>query len=268
MAAPPPPKTFADTAGGRRPDGRGSDPYRTLPLGSLCVSAHDASCRRALCVSLLSARAEAKKSLLEIITVLESHEEQLKALITEAGDDQQKRMASVVPVLQKILGASLESAGFPKPPMGARRAASCADPPSPSSDARVAPASLLHRRHAGDDGLYASVCQAGWRGAEKGNGHPQGWDDGTVPLKRGHRGGQGRAGMKPTPLPPSAPTAAPADHRHAAWRLGCGACACRGCPRRPIASFMGSTAVLPRRQAPGGRACFGGRAWPPIRAPY
>ena len=75
----------------------------------------------ATALSVLFARAEAKKTLLTIITILESHEAELKKLIEAAGDDQQKKMATVIPKLQSILGSSLEAAGFPKPPMGAPR---------------------------------------------------------------------------------------------------------------------------------------------------
>mmetsp|Transcript_43932 Transcript_43932/g.99344 ORF Transcript_43932/g.99344 Transcript_43932/m.99344 type:complete len:126 (-) Transcript_43932:394-771(-) len=62
--------------------------------------------------------AEAKSALLKVITILEANEASIKQLITAAGDDQQKKMMTVVPALQALLGPVLVEFGFPPPPMG------------------------------------------------------------------------------------------------------------------------------------------------------
>jgi hypothetical protein len=67
-----------------------------------------------------SACSEAKSALLKVITILEANEASIKQLITEAGDDQQKKMMTVVPALQALLGPVLVEFGFPPPPMGAQ----------------------------------------------------------------------------------------------------------------------------------------------------
>merc|ERR1712159_751401 len=57
--------------------------------------------------------AEAKQAMLDVINRLDEDQEEVKAEITQAGDDMQKRIMNVIPVLQKTLAAPLEKYGFP-----------------------------------------------------------------------------------------------------------------------------------------------------------
>ncbi|KAL1515677.1 hypothetical protein AB1Y20_002294 [Prymnesium parvum] len=57
--------------------------------------------------------AEAKKAMLEVFEKLEADQEMIKTSIAEAGDDIQKKMMTVIPLLQKTLAGPLEAYGFP-----------------------------------------------------------------------------------------------------------------------------------------------------------
>jgi len=56
---------------------------------------------------------EAKKAMLEVFEKLEADQEMIKTSIAEAGDDIQKKMMTVIPLLQKTLAGPLEAYGFP-----------------------------------------------------------------------------------------------------------------------------------------------------------
>jgi len=61
---------------------------------------------------------EAKTALKKVIEILETNAATIKELITAAGDDQQKKMMTVVPTLQGYLTPLLVEYEFPPPPMG------------------------------------------------------------------------------------------------------------------------------------------------------
>ena len=61
--------------------------------------------------------------MLKTLQALDGEKEKVKELIVAAGDDQQKKMMTVVPKLQEILKPVLEEFGFPAPPMGAHSTA-------------------------------------------------------------------------------------------------------------------------------------------------
>lgn len=57
--------------------------------------------------------------MLKTMSALETDQQAIKDLILEAGDDQQKKMMTVVPKLQTLIKPVLDEFGFPPPPMGA-----------------------------------------------------------------------------------------------------------------------------------------------------
>jgi len=57
--------------------------------------------------------AEAKKAMLEVFTALQGNKTEIEAAVTAAGDDLQKKMMTVIPLLQNTLAGPLATYGFP-----------------------------------------------------------------------------------------------------------------------------------------------------------
>ena len=58
--------------------------------------------------------------MIEVFTALQTKEEEIKAAVTAAGDDLQKKMMTVIPLLQGTLAGPLAAYGFPPGGPGAR----------------------------------------------------------------------------------------------------------------------------------------------------
>jgi len=65
--------------------------------------------------------AEAKKAMLEVFTALQGNKTEIEAAVTAAGDDLQKKMMTVIPLLQNTLAGPLATYGFPAGGPGACR---------------------------------------------------------------------------------------------------------------------------------------------------
>ena len=119
--APAPPKEFASYGGAAA----------SAPAGTSPAPSHRRPSR--------PPRAEACAALVLTFEAMEAARGELEEKITEAGDDVQKKMKNVIPLLQQILGEPLVKHGFPPPPVGATpgpRPASSAPLPLRGADRR------------------------------------------------------------------------------------------------------------------------------------